>query len=178
MTTISELREQVRGPVVEPGEDDYEELRRVHNGVHDRRPSLIVRATSTADAVAAVNYARDAGLDLAVRGGGHSAPGFSTCDGGVVLDLAPMNNVYVDRVKKTARTGGGATWGDFNHATHAYGLATTGGIISTTGVSGLTLGGGVGYLARGCGLACDKIGRASGRARAAKHGQSSSGQRR
>src|SRR5206468_814143 len=101
-----------------------------------RRPALIVRATSTTDAVAAVNYARDTGLDLAVRGGGHSAPGFGTSDGGVVLDLSLINNVFVDRVRKTARTGGGATWGDFNHATHAYGLATTGGIISTTGVSG------------------------------------------
>jgi FAD/FMN-containing dehydrogenase len=157
MTTIAELREQVRGPVVEPGDGDYDELRRVHNGIHDRRPALVVRATSTADAVAAVNYARDAGLDLAVRGGGHSAPGFGTCDGGVVLDLSLLNNVFVDRVKKTARTGGGATWGDFNHATHAYGLATTGGIISTTGVSGLTLGGGIGYLVRGCGLTCDNL---------------------
>ena len=129
MTTIAELREQVRGPVVEPGEDDYEELRRVHNGVHDRRPALIVRATSTADVVATVNHAREAGLDLAVRGGGHSAPGFGTCDGGVVLDLSLINNVFVDPVRKTARTGGGATWGDFNHATHAFGHATTGGII-------------------------------------------------
>ena len=87
MTTIAELREQVRGPVIEPGEDGYEEHRRVHNGMHDRRPALIVRAAATADAVAVVNYARDAGLDLAVRGGGHSVPGFGTCDGGVVLDL-------------------------------------------------------------------------------------------
>jgi FAD/FMN-containing dehydrogenase len=157
MTTITELREQVRGPVVEPGDDGYEELRRVHNGMHDRRPALIVRAAATADAVAVVNYARDLGLDLAVRGGGHSVPGFGTCDGGVVLDLSPMNNVFVDGAKRTARAGGGATWGDFNHATHAYGLATTGGIISTTGVVGLTLGGGIGYLTRGCGLSCDNL---------------------
>jgi FAD/FMN-containing dehydrogenase len=157
MTSIAELREQVRGPVVEPGEDGYDELRRVHNGMHDRRPALIVRAAAATDAVAAVNYAREAGLDLAVRGGGHSAAGFGTCDGGVVLDLGLINNVFVDRNKKTARVGGGATWGDFNHATHAYGLATTGGIISTTGVGGLTLGGGVGYLTRGCGLSCDNL---------------------
>jgi FAD/FMN-containing dehydrogenase len=157
MTSIAELREQVRGPVVEPGEDDYEELRRVHNGVHDRRPALIVRAASTPDVVATVNYARDTGLDLAVRGGGHSAPGFGTCDNGVVLDLSLINNVFVDRVRKSARVGGGATWGDLNHATHAFGLATTGGIISTTGVGGLTLGGGIGYLARGCGLSCDNV---------------------
>lgn len=157
MTTIAELREQVRGPVIEPGEDGYDEHRQVHNGMHDRRPALIVRATSAADAAAVVNYAREAGLDLAVRGGGHSAPGFGTCDGGVVLDLSPINNVFVDPIKKTARVGGGATWGDFNHATHAYDLATTGGIISTTGVGGLTLGGGIGYLARGCGLSCDNL---------------------
>ncbi|GAA2901558.1 FAD-binding oxidoreductase [Pseudonocardia halophobica] len=157
MTTIAELREQVRGPVVEPGDDGYDELRAVHNGMHDRRPALIVRASAAADAVAAVNYAREAGVDLAVRGGGHSGPGFGTCDGGVVLDLGLIDNVFVDRTRKTARVGGGATWGDFNHATHAYGLATTGGIISTTGVSGLTLGGGIGYLARGCGLSCDNL---------------------
>jgi FAD/FMN-containing dehydrogenase len=157
MTTIAELRDQVRGPVIEPGEDGYEEQRLVHNGIHDRRPALIVRATSTADAVAVVNYVREAGGDLAVRGGGHSAPGFGTCDGGVVLDLSLINNVFVDPIRKTARVGGGATLGDFNHATHAFGLATTGGIISTTGVGGLTLGGGIGYLARGCGLSCDNL---------------------
>jgi FAD/FMN-containing dehydrogenase len=157
MTTITELREQVRGPVVEPDGDGYDELRRVHNGMHDRRPALIVRATSTADVVAVVNYARETGVDLAVRGGGHSAPGFGTSDGGVVLDLGLINNVHVDPTKKTARAGGGATWGDFNHATHAFGLATTGGIISTTGIGGLTLGGGIGYLTRGCGLSCDNL---------------------
>ncbi len=157
MTTIAELRDQVRGPVIEPGDAGYDEHRRVHNGVHDRRPAVIVRAAATADAVAVVNYAREAGLDLAVRGGGHSAPGFGTWDDGVVLDLSLLNNVFVDRTKKTARTGGGATWGDFNHATHAYGLATTGGIVSTTGVGGLTLGGGIGHLTRGCGLSCDNL---------------------
>ena len=157
MTSIDQLREQVRGPVIEPGEDGYDEHRRVHNGMHDRRPALIVRAAATADAVAVVHYARENGLDLAVRGGGHSAPGFGTCDGGVVLDLGLINNVFVDRVKKTARIGGGATWGDVDHATHAFGLATTGGIISTTGVGGLTLGGGIGHLTRGCGLSCDNL---------------------
>jgi FAD/FMN-containing dehydrogenase len=157
MTTIAELREQVRGPVIEPGKDSYDEHRRVHNGMHDRRPGLIVRAAATADAVAVVNYARESGLDLAVRGGGHSAPGFGTCDGGVVLDLSLINNVFVDRVRKTARIGGGATWGDVDHATHAFGLATPGGIISTTGVGGLTLGGGIGHLTRGCGLSCDNL---------------------
>jgi FAD/FMN-containing dehydrogenase len=155
--TLTELREQVRGPVIEPGDDGYDEQRLVHNYMHDRRPAVIVRAVATADAVAAVNYARDQGLDLAVRGGGHSVPGFGTVDDGVVLDLSLMNNVFVDPGKGTARAGGGATWGDFNHATHAFGLATTGGIISTTGVGGLTLGGGIGYLTRGCGLSCDNL---------------------
>jgi len=157
MTTIAQLRERVRGPVIEPGQDGYDEHRRVYNFMHDRRPAVIVRAMATADVVAAVNHARDHGLDLAVRDGGHSVPGFGTCDDGVVLDLSLMNNVFVDPDKKAARAGGGATWGDFNHATHAYGLATTGGIISTTGVTGLTLGGGIGYLARGCGLSCDNV---------------------
>ena len=154
---LTELRELVRGPVIEPGDPDYDEQRLVHNFMHDRRPSVIVRAVATADAVAAVNYAREQDLDLAVRGGGHSVPGFGTVDDGVVLDLSLMNNVFVDPGKGTARAGGGATWGDFNHATHAFGLATTGGIISTTGVGGLTLGGGIGYLTRGCGLSCDNL---------------------
>lgn len=157
MTTIAELRAQVRGPVIEPGEEGYDEHRLVYNFMHDRRPRVIVRATDTADAVAVVNHAREQGLDLAVRGGGHSVPGFGTCDDGVVLDLSLMSSVLVDPAKRTARAGGGATWGDFNHATAAYGLATTGGIISTTGVTGLTLGGGIGYLTRGRGLSCDNV---------------------
>lgn len=157
MSTIAELRQQVRGAVIEQGEEGYDEHRRVYNFMHDRHPAAIVRATATADVVATVGYARDNGLELAVRGGGHSVPGFGTCDDGLVLDLSTMNHVMVDPAKKTARAGGGATWGDFNHATHAYGLATTGGIISTTGVTGLTLGGGIGYLTRGCGLSCDNM---------------------
>ncbi len=157
MSTIAELRQQVRGAVIEQGEEGYDEHRRVYNFMHDRHPAAIVRATATADVVATLGYARDNGLELAVRGGGHSVPGFGTCDDGLVLDLSTMNHVMVDPAKKTARAGGGATWGDFNHATHAYGLATTGGIISTTGVTGLTLGGGIGYLTRGCGLSCDNM---------------------
>ena len=157
MTTIAELRDGVRGPVIEPGDDGFEEHRRVYNFMHDRHPAVIVRATSTADVVAAVDYARSNNLDLAVRGGGHSVPGFGTCDDGLVLDLSLIDNVFVDPDRRTARAGGGATWGAFNHATHAYGLATTGGVISTTGVTGLTLGGGIGYLTRGCGLSCDNV---------------------
>ena len=123
----------------------------------DRRPRVIIQAEQVADVIAGVNFARDAGLDLSVRGGGHSAPGFGTNDDGVVLDLSPMRSVDVDPRARTARAGGGATWGDFNYATHAYGLATTGGIISTTGIGGLTLGGGIGYLTRGYGLSIDNL---------------------
>ena len=123
----------------------------------DKRPEVIVRAEQAADVIGAVNFAREAGLDLSIKGGGHSAPGFGTNDGGVVIDLSLMRHVHVDPAARTARTGGGATWGDFNYATHAYGLATTGGIISTTGVAGLTLGGGIGHLARGYGLSLDNL---------------------
>jgi FAD/FMN-containing dehydrogenase len=151
------LRDQVRGQVFEPGDDGYDEHRQVHNAMHDRRPAAIVRCTDAADVIASVTYAREAGIDLAVRGGGHSVPGFGTCDGGLVIDMAPINNVRVDPIKRTAQVGGGATWGDLDHATHAVGLGTTGGIISTTGVSGLTLGGGIGYLTRGYGLSIDNL---------------------
>jgi FAD/FMN-containing dehydrogenase len=107
--------------------------------------------------MATVNFARERGGDLSVRGGGHSAPGFGTNDGGVVIDLSPMKGIHVDARAKTARAEGGCTWGDYNHATHAFGLVSTGGIVSTTGIAGLTLGGGVGYLARGLGLALDNL---------------------
>ena len=155
--TIEQLREQVRARVTTADDPGYDDARAVHNGMFDRHPRAIIEAEQVADVIAAVNFARDAGLDLSVRGGGHSAPGFGTNDDGVVLDLAPMRHVHVDPPPRTARTGGGATWGDFNYATHAYGLATTGGIVSTTGVGGLTLGGGIGYLTRGYGLSIDNL---------------------
>ena len=155
--TIEQLREQVRGPVYAPGDDAYDEARAVYNAMIDRRPAVVVRAANAGDVIAAVNHAREAGVDLAVRGGGHSVPGFGTCDGGVVIDLSGMRAVRVDPEARTARAEGGATWGDFNAATHAFGLATTGGIISTTGVGGLTLGGGIGYLSRGLGLSLDNL---------------------
>jgi FAD/FMN-containing dehydrogenase len=154
---IDQLREQVRGEVVVPDDAGYEQARRVHNAMIDRRPAVVVRCANAGDVMAAVNFAREHQLDLAVRGGAHSVPGFGTCDGGVVVDLSGMRGVLVDPAASTARAEGGATWGDFNAATHAFGLATTGGIISTTGVGGLTLGGGIGYLARGCGLSCDNL---------------------
>ncbi len=155
--SIDELREQVRAPVITPDDPGYDEARAVHNGMFDRHPRVIIQAEQVADVIATVNFARDAALDLSVRGGGHSAPGFGTNDDGVVLDLSLMRHVHVDPRARTARAGGGATWGDFNYATHAYGLATTGGIVSTTGVGGLTLGGGIGYLTRGYGLSIDNL---------------------
>ncbi|MFP5254005.1 MAG: FAD-binding oxidoreductase [Actinomycetes bacterium] len=154
---LEELREQVRGQVVTAEDPDYDAARAVWNGMIDRHPLAVLRAEQVADVVAGVNFARDAGLELSVRGGGHSAPGFGTNDGGLVIDLSPMRHVHVDAKRRTARAGGGATWGDFNYATHAYGLATTGGIVSTTGVAGLTLGGGIGYLTRGHGLSIDNL---------------------
>jgi len=155
--TIEQLRERVRGEIITPDDDRYEEARHVYNAMIDRRPSLILRAADAGDVMAGVDYARENGLDLAVRGGNHSVPGFGTCDDGIVVDLGGMRGVRVDAAKRTARAEGGATWGDFNHATHAFGLATTGGIISTTGIGGLTLGGGIGHTARGFGLSIDNL---------------------
>jgi FAD/FMN-containing dehydrogenase len=155
--TIDVLREQVRGDVITPGDEGYDQARSVYNAMIDRRPRVVVRCAGADDVAAAVDFARDNGLDLAVRGGSHSVPGFGTCDDGVVIDLSAMRGVSADPARSTARAEGGATWGDFNDATHVHGLATTGGIISTTGVGGLTLGGGIGYLARGFGLSCDNL---------------------
>lgn len=155
--TIETIHAQVRGVLLTRDDEGYDEARRVHNAMYDCYPRLIVRPANAGDVIAAVNFARDNDLELAVRGGGHSVPGFGTCDDGVVIDLSSMRGVRVDPATRTARAEGGATWGDFNAATHAFGLATTGGIISTTGVSGLTLGGGIGYLARGAGLSCDNL---------------------
>src|SRR5436305_4048920 len=155
--TFDTLRQQVRGDVITKDDEGYEQARLVYNAMIDRRPSVIVRAVNAGDVIAAVNFAREGRLDLAIRGGSHSVPGFGTCDGGLVIDLVRMRGVRVNPEKRTARAEGGATWGDFNAATYPFGLATTGGIISTTGVAGLTLGGGIGYLARGFGLSCDNL---------------------
>ncbi|WP_411102566.1 FAD-binding oxidoreductase [Streptomyces sp. cmx-4-9] len=155
--SAEQLRDRVRGQVVTPDDEGYDQARTVHNAMIDKKPAVVVHCANAGDVMAAVDFARENGIDLAVRGGGHSVPGFGTCDGGVVADLSAMRGVRVDPVRRTARAEGGATWGDFNAATHAFGLATTGGIISTTGVGGLTLGGGIGYLARGLGLSCDNL---------------------
>ena len=157
LASLDILAEQVSGQLVRPGDADYEEARGVYNAMIDAHPSAVVRCSSTADVVAVVRFAADSGTPLAVRGGGHSVPGFGTADGAIVADLSGMQAVEVDDERRTATTGGGTTWGRFNDVTAAHGLATTGGIISTTGVGGLTLGGGIGYLARGYGLSCDNL---------------------
>src|SRR5258708_131390 len=154
---VGPLRERVRGQVLADGDGAYNEARAVHNGMFDKHPLAVLRAEQVADVIAGVNFARDHGLELSIRDGAHSAPGFGTNDDGLVIDMTPMRTVRVDPGSQTARAGAGATWGDFNHAAHAFGLATTGGIISTTGVTGLTLGGGIGYLARGYGLSIDNL---------------------
>jgi hypothetical protein len=154
---IESLSAVLRGAIVRAADPTYDEARRVYNAMHDAHPSLIVQAVDTADVVAAVNFARTHDLLLAVRGGGHSVPGFGTCDGGMVLDLGRMNSVQVDAQASAVLAGGGATLGDLDHATHAYGLAVPGGTVSTTGVAGLTLGGGMGHLSRSCGLSIDNL---------------------
>jgi len=154
---VRSLREQVRGRVITAADEGYDQARAVHNGMFDKRPLAVLQAEQAGDVIAAANLAGEHGLDLSVRGGGHGAPGYGTNDGGLVIDMSQMRTVRVDPRTKTARADAGATWGDFNYATHAFGLATTGGIISTTGIAGLTLGGGIGYLARGCGLTIDNL---------------------
>jgi FAD/FMN-containing dehydrogenase len=156
-TTVDTLRERVSGQVITAEDGSYDDARTVYNAMIVRRPRAIVRAAGVEDVVASVDFARENELPLAVRGGGHSVPGFGTVDDGVVVDLSLMREVVVDGDGRTARAQGGATWGDFNDVTHAHGLATTGGFVSTTGIGGLTLGGGIGYLARGFGLSCDNV---------------------
>jgi FAD/FMN-containing dehydrogenase len=155
--TVQELRETIRGDVIAPADHDYAEARRVWNGAHDALPAVVVRCTGAADVIAAVGFARSNDLPIAVRGGGHSIAGFSTCDDGIVIDLSRMNEVRVDPAKRRATVGGGAIWADVDHETQAHGLATTGGLVSTTGVAGFTLGGGIGWTMRKFGLACDNL---------------------
>ena len=155
--TIESLSEQVRGEVITENDDRYEEARRVYNGMIDKRPKAIVRPSDQADVISVVRFAGETGADLSIRGGSHSVPGFGTNDGGVVLDLSSMRGTRVDPRNKSARAQGGCLWGDLDHATHAFGLATVGGVVSTTGIGGLTLGGGIGYLTRGHGLSIDNL---------------------
>src|SRR5450759_2472241 len=159
MTTqaLEVLRGRVRGPVITAADSGYDEARQVHNAMIEARPQAVVRCITAQDVAAVVRYAGETGTELAVRGGGHSVPGFGTADGAVVADLAGMRSVTVDPDQRLGRAAGGATWGGFNDTTARHGLASTGGIVSTTGVGGLTLGGGIGYLSRGYGLSCDNL---------------------
>ncbi len=156
-TDVSRLKSALRGQVIEPGDAAYDQARTIYNAMIDRRPQMIVRCEDTADVVAAVNFARMNRLDLAVRGGGHNGAGLAMCDGGLVIDLSPMKGVEVDAAARRVRVAGGCTWGDVDNASHAFGLAVPSGIISTTGVGGLTLGGGHGYLSRKYGLTVDNL---------------------
>ncbi|WP_374213401.1 FAD-binding oxidoreductase [Streptomyces sp. G1] len=156
-TLSRQLRDSIHGEVIEPGDPGYEDARKVYNAMHDKRPAAVVRAADAGDIITTVNFAREQELTLAVRGGSHAVAGYGTCDGGVVLDLGRMRGIRIDPEARTARAEGGCTWADLNHAAHAFGLATTGGVISSTGIGGLTTGGGMGYLSRRCGLACDNL---------------------
>ena len=155
--TVQELRESVDGEVVAPSDAGYAEACKVWNGAHDRRPALVVRCATAGDVATAVGFARSNDLPIAVRGGGHSIAGFSTCDNGIVIDLSQMNDVRVDPAARRATVGGGAVWADVDNETQPHGLATTGGLVSSTGVAGFTLGGGIGWTMRKFGLACDNL---------------------
>ena len=151
------IEDRLRGEVIHREHPEYDRARMVDNGSIDRYPLLIVRCADAGDVIASLAVGADAGLDIAVRGGGHSVPGFGTVDDGLVIDLSPMRNVRVDPKERLAEVGGGATLGDVDHATHAFGLATPLGVLSATGVGGLTLGGGQGYLTRKLGLTIDNL---------------------
>jgi FAD/FMN-containing dehydrogenase len=155
--TLKEFEDGLHGSLVRPGDDSYDEARSIWNGVHDCRPAVIARCADAADVRHAVGFARSEGLEVAVRGGGHSIPGFSTCDDGIVIDLSPMKGIEVDVAGRTATAEGGVLWQEFDAATQEHGLATTGGLVSTTGIAGFTLGGGIGWLMRKHGLACDNL---------------------
>jgi FAD/FMN-containing dehydrogenase len=154
---IAQLKGQLRGELIEPRDAHYEEARKVYNAMISRNPRLIAKCADVADVITAVHFARQHGLKVAIRSGGHNAGGLGVCDDGLVIDLSHIKYVHVDPAAKTVRVGGGCTWGDVDHATHAFGLAVPSGIISTTGVGGLTLGGGIGHLTRKCGLTIDNL---------------------
>jgi len=162
---MADLREQsgehyvtgFRGDLFSPSDGGYDEARKIYNAMIDRRPGLIARCNDVTDVMSTVNLARDKGWALAIRGGGHNGAGLGTCDEGVVIDLSSMKGIHIDLKNRTVRAGAGCTWGDVDHATHAFGLAVPGGVISTTGISGLTLGGGIGHLSRKYGLSIDNL---------------------
>ena len=154
---LEEFRKSLRGTMVQPGDDTYEELRRVWNGMIDKRPAVIARCAGSADVMASVRFARQNNLPIAVRGGGHNVAGTSVCDGGIVIDLAPMRDVRVDRSRSVVRVGGGSLLGDVDHEAQAFGMAVPVGVVPATGIGGLSLHGGLGFLTRKYGLTADNL---------------------
>src|SRR5215217_2748385 len=155
--TIEALRASLGGPVLRAGEDGYDDARHTFNAMIDRRPGLIARCTITGDVAKAVRFARERGLIVSVRGGGHNVAGNAICEGGLMIDLTPMKGIRVDPAARTVRAQAGVTWREFDRETQAFGLASTGGAISSTGIAGLTLGGGFGWLGRSYGMSCDNL---------------------
>ncbi|MDQ3397653.1 MAG: FAD-dependent oxidoreductase, partial [Deinococcota bacterium] len=154
---INSFKSSLRGELIQSGDAQYDEARKVYNGMIDKRPLLIARCADVADVITAVHFARDNDLLVAIRGGGHNGPGLALVDDGLVIDLSRMKGIRVDPEAKTVRVEPGCTQGDMDHAAHAFGLAVPAGIVSTTGVAGLTLGGGHGYLTRKYGLTSDNL---------------------
>jgi FAD/FMN-containing dehydrogenase len=156
-STIQDFAQSLRGKLLRPGDEGYDSSRRIFNAMIDKKPALIAKCAGVSDVVKAVNFARVNKLLLAVKGGGHNVAGNAISDGGLVIDLSNMKGIRVDPVSRTARAEPGVTFAEFDHETAAFGLATTGGVISTTGIAGLTLGGGFGWLAGKYGLTCDNL---------------------
>src|SRR5437773_5090549 len=155
--SIANFKANLRGRLIEPGDKDYDEARKVYNGMIHKKPRLVARCADVADVIRSVNFGRENDLLVAIRGGGHNAGGLGICDDGLVIDLASIKYTRVDPAARTVTVGGGCVWVDVDHATHVFGLATPSGFISTTGVGGLTLGGGIGHLTRKCGLTIDNL---------------------
>jgi FAD binding domain/Berberine and berberine like len=154
---VEAFRTHLRGTLLQPGDGGYDDARTIHNGMIDRRPALILRCAGVADVVTGVRFAREHDLLVSVRAGGHGMPGYAVCEAGLMLDLSGMKGVQVDPEQRTVRAEAGVTWSEFDHETQAFGLATTGGVVGSTGIAGLTLGGGHGFLMRRHGLACDNL---------------------
>ncbi len=154
---IAAFRTELDGQFLLPGESGYDQARRLWNGMIDRHPAAIVQCTGFADAASAIRFAKAQQLPLTVKSGGHGVAGKAVCDGGLMIDCLPMRSIEIDPRRKTARAGGGVTWGELDTATRKHGLATTGGVVASTGIAGLTLGGGIGFLVRTHGYSCDNL---------------------